>query len=386
MRILLGHTYYRQPGGEDRVFEDEAALLERRGHEVVRYTRHNDELEGLGAAGLARTTHWNPQTFAEVSSLIQKTKPDVAHFHNTFPLMSASVYDACGRARVPVAQTLHNYRLLCPAATLFRDGHICEDCLHLSVKLPAVRHSCYRDDWKASAAVTSMLAYHHFRDTRSKVGQFVAVSDFVRDKYVAAGMSPDHVTAKPNAVADVTPGPGGGYALFVGRLVPEKGVGTLLEAWASLGQQLPLKIVGDGPLAGAAEEAAERYQTISYLGQKSKGEVTELMQHAALLVFPSEWFEPFGLVIAEAFAAGTPVVAADSESVKALVEEGVTGRFFEAGSSHSLVTVVREVLGEPEKLQKMRGAARAAFEARFSQDASYTRLIEIYKRMLSSNA
>ena len=126
------------------MFEDEAALLERRGHEVVRYTLQNDELQSYNAAELARITHWNPRTFRDLSDLIEETKPDVAHFHNTFPLMSASVYDACQRAGVPVAQTLHNYRLLCPAATLFRDGRICEDCLHLSVKLPAVRHSCYR--------------------------------------------------------------------------------------------------------------------------------------------------------------------------------------------------------------------------------------------------
>ena len=381
MKVLAVHNYYQQAGGEDRVFVEEADLLEANGHEVVRYCMHNERVPTMNAATLARDTLWNVSAHKDLEVVIRRERPRVAHFHNTFPLVSPAGYYAARAAGVPVVQTLHNYRLLCPNALFYRDGGPCEDCLGKAVTWPGVVHRCYRGSLAASAVVTAMLSAHRAARTWTRtVDAYIALTEFARRKFIEGGLPAGKIVVKPNFVRP-DPGPGGGqggFALFVGRLSPEKGVGTLLKAWRRLGERLPLKIVGDGPLAGRVISAA-RWPYVEYLGHKPAEEVRALMKEARLLVFPSEWYETFGRVAAEAFAAGTPVIAADIGAVAEVVDDGRTGLRFRSGDAGHLAAQVERTLSRPEEYARMRREARAEFEDKYTAERNYGMLMRIYE-------
>ena len=385
MRILAIHNRYQQPGGEDQVFVEETALLESRNHRVLRREVHNDQVEHMNRLTLAKNTVWNASAYRELGALIRRERPDVAHFHNTLPLVSPSGYYAAKAEGVPVIQTLHNYRLLCPVALFFRDGRVCEDCMGKAVPYPGVVHGCYRGSRAASGVVATMLTLHRaWRTWTEMVDIYVALTEFARDKFVAGGLPAEKILVKPNFVAP-DPGRGqgeGGYALFVGRLASEKGIGTMLSAWDRLGTRTPLKIVGDGPLKDQVVRAAAGRSNVQWLGHRPVADVYALMRKADMLVFPSEWFETFGRVAAEAFAAGTPVIAANIGAVAELVEHGRTGLKFRPGDPEDLATQVGWALSHPAELRRMRGEARAEFEAKYTAERNYLALMEIYEAAL----
>ncbi len=385
MKILAIHNSYQQPGGEDQVFLAEASLLERYGHQVVRYSKHNDRAAGMNRLALAGTALWNNSTYRDLRVLIRRERPDVAHFHNTFPLVSPAGYYAAKAEGVPVVQTLHNYRLLCPNALFFRDGGVCEDCMGKAITWPGVVHKCYRGSRAASGLVTAMLATHRaLRTWTDMVDVYIALTEFARRKFIEGGLPEERMTVKPNFV-DPDPGPGtsdDGHALFVGRLSPEKGVDTLLAAWERLRGRVPLKIVGDGPLKGQVVAAADRHPWVVYLGHKRAEEVHELMKEASVLIFPSGWYETFGRVAAEAFATATPVIAADIGAIAELVEHGRVGLRFRPGDSEDLAAQVDWFLFHPEVHARMRRQARAEFEARYTAERNYRMLVAIYASAL----
>jgi len=268
MKVLSVHNSYQLPGGEDLVFAQEADLLRARGHEVVLYKASNDQVKGMNALVLLGKTIWNREIYDELRALMQREKPDIMHVHNTFPVISPAAYYAANEESVPVVQTLHNFRLLCPSATLFRDGRVCEDCVGKKIPWPGVVHSCYRSSRMATAAGAAMLATHNFKKTWSKaVTAYIALTEFARDKFIQAGYPGEKILVKPNYLqADPGLGEGkGSYALFVGRLSPEKGISTLLEAWRELGRELPLQIAGDGPMAPEVERAGRGSGHVTWL-------------------------------------------------------------------------------------------------------------------------
>src|SRR6266404_3607329 len=248
------HNSYQQPGGEDAVVAAEARLLKMHGDTVIQYKRHNGELVGQSKFHTIITsteTIWSSASQRAVRDLLDREKPDIAHIHNTLPLISPSVYYACADAGVPVVQTLHNYRLLCPAATFFREGGVCESCLGRGVPWPSVVYGCYRDSRMTTAIVSGMLLVHRELQTwEKKVNVYIALSEFARNKFIEGGLPSDRVVVKHNFV-DPSPEPKKGegrYAFFVGRLSEEKGVRVLLSAWTKLPPSVLLKIAGDGPL------------------------------------------------------------------------------------------------------------------------------------------
>ncbi len=327
MRVLICHNFYQQAGGEDQVFAAEAQLLRQFGHDVQTYAVHNDQIELMGKLKLAAATVWNRGAADEIARRTRQHGAQIVHFHNTFPLLSPAVYSAAHRSGAAVVQTLHNYRLICPAATLFRDGKPCEKCVG-RLPVQGVVHGCYRGSRAATAAAAVMLGVHRAIGTYTeKVDAYIALTQSARDKFLAAGFDPQQLHVKPNFLdPDPGEGPGdGGYALFVGRLAEEKGIRPLLEAWKHIGNELPLKICGDGPLADAVREAAANQPAIHWLGRQPLAEVIDLMRRAAMLVFPSLWYEPFGRTIIESFACGTPVAASDLGSMKELIQPRRTG-------------------------------------------------------------
>jgi glycosyltransferase involved in cell wall biosynthesis len=389
MKILLCHNHYQQPGGEDQSFAAEARMLEAHGHEIASYTLHNDAIAGMSRLGVARRTLWNAQSYREVRQLIRHHRPSVLHCTNTFPLISPAVYYAARAEGVAVAQSLRNYRLLCPGALFLRDGRVCEDCLGKSIPWPGVLHGCYRQSRPASAVVAGLSAGHRALGTWTRaVDLYFTPSAFARGKFIQAGMAPDSVVVKPNFV-DPDPGPGtgvGGYAVFVGRLSEEKGIATMLSAWQHLKSDVPLKVVGDGPLAEQVHTACQRDARIEWLGRRSPGEVLSIIGEAACLVMPSTWYETFGRTVVEAFARGTPVIASRIGALSELVDEGRTGLLFEAGDGAGLAAAVERLLANPGRLASMRQAARAEYERGYTAETNYRMLMGIYEEAMARKA
>jgi glycosyltransferase involved in cell wall biosynthesis len=383
MRVLGIHNSYQQLGGEDTIFATEADLLESHGHSVYRYTLSNDAVSDFNAVNLAAVTLWNRQVYQELRSLIRKEKPHVAHFHNTFPLISPAAYHAVKAEGIPVVQTLHNYRLLCPNGLFFRDGQVCEDCLGQPIAWPGVVHACYRDSRVASGAAATMVTFHALLGTWTKaVDRFIAYSQFALSKFIEGGLPEEKFAFKTNFLYPAPEmGAGqGGYALFVGRLSPEKGTATLLAAWEKLGQKMPLKIVGDGPLGPNVAQLAEKLPNVEWLGRKPLPEVYDLMGEAACLIFPSEWYETFGRVAIEAFAKGTPVIAANIGAIAELVKPHYNGLHFQPGDAADLATKVEWSLDHPQEWQQMRQQARADFDSHYTAPDNYLRLMQIYEQ------
>jgi glycosyltransferase involved in cell wall biosynthesis len=386
VKVLLLHNRYQLAGGEDAVVRAEMTLLASRGHAVSLLEASNERIGGLvsqvRAAGRAI---YSTASERDVARELAHVQPDVVHVHNFFPLLSPSVYRACRRAGVAVVQTLHNFRLLCPNGIFFRDGSPCEDCLGRAVAWPGVLHRCYRGSRIATAPVAAMLAVHHALRTWSElVDVYVAPTRFVREKFIEGGFAPERIEVKPHFVGgDPMPGDGqGGYALAVGRISEEKGFRTLLAAWRRLHADLPLKIVGDGPLLEELRDASRSLLGVEWVGRAPPDEVQRLMQRAQLLVVPSGWYETFGMVVIEAFAAGLPVVAARHGALAELVEHGRTGVHFEPGDASALAAAVDGLLSRPGELPALRRNARAEFEARYDPARNYTALMRTYARAL----
>lgn len=383
MRILIANNRYQQQGGEEGVVRAEAELLLRHGNAVEILEENNSDIQGpLQAIQTAAQCIYSLNSANRMRESIRKFRPDLVHIHNFFPKLSPSVHHACYRAGVPVVQTLHNYRLLCPGAFLLRDGRVCEDCLGKKLALPAVQHRCYRESLGASAALATMLGVHRSIGTWSRtVTRFIVLTEFARQKFSEGGLPPERMSVKPNfLLSDPGQGPGdGGYALFVGRLSPEKGLDTLLSAWRRLPAAPPLKIVGDGPLSALVRAATAEQPAIQWLGRRSGEEVRALMSQAAVLVFPSVWYEGFPLVFAEAFAAGLPIIASRLGAMSELIDEGRTGFLYPPGDADALARKIDSVFTESSLLISMRQSARAVFEARYTAEKNYAMLMDIYR-------
>ncbi|MGH7179466.1 MAG: glycosyltransferase [Tepidisphaeraceae bacterium] len=388
MKVLVAHNFYQQPGGEDQVFRDEVAMLRDRGNEVVEYTVHNDALAGLGKIELARKTIWNQQTYEQLSEVVRREKPAIAHFHNTFPLMSPSAYYAAREGGARVVQTLHNFRLMCPSATLYRDGHVCEDCVGRRFAWPAIAHACYRGSRSASAVTAVMLRQHRARGTwHDAVDVYIALTQFARDKMIQGGLPREKIVVKPNFVSpDPGEGTGGGrFVLFVGRLTEEKGIDTLLRAWESATPQgLMLRIAGDGPLRGRVEQASHRLRSIEYLGRRPSAEVYAILAHAEALLFPSVWYEGLPRTIIEAFSKGTPVVASKLGSMAELVTDGRNGLLVEPGHVAAWARALGELSCRTDRLSELRRGAREEFLRCYTADRNYPMLMAAYEQALAN--
>ncbi len=321
----------------------------------------------------------------ELRALMRREKPDIVHVHNTFPVISPAVYYAANGEGIPVVQTLHNYRMLCPGATLFRDGHVCEECLTKRIPWPGVLHGCYRGSRLATAASAAMLATHNFKETWSKaVSAYIALTGFARDKFIEGGFPAGKIFVKPNYLQS-DPGPGegqGNYALFVGRLAPEKGISTLLEAWRKVGQELPLQIAGDGPFAAEVERASREMEGVSWLKWLPRTEILQRMKDASVLILPSTWYEGFPMILAEAFAVGLPVIASNLGSMASVVDHLGTGLHFEPGNASDLVEKVRWLRAHPAEVALMRAQARKEYETKYTAKENYAQMIHIYESVL----
>jgi glycosyltransferase involved in cell wall biosynthesis len=392
MKIALVHNTYQWPGGEDVIVEQERDLLRSAGHQVLEYRRSNHEIVNgalVRQIALAQRAVWSSGTFQEFRTLLRQEKPDIVHVHNTFVMISPSIYWACAEANVPVVQTLHNFRLFCPPSNFLRDGKICEECVEHSL-LRGVAYGCYHGSRVATGAAALVLAAHRWIGTwNHKIDCYIAVSQFARRKFEHAGLPPEKLVVKPHFVY---PDPGarsrpGDYAIFVGRFTSEKGLPTLLNAWSRINTSVPLMIVGDGPLRESLEAQAAQMNNsrVFFRGHLSRDATLAAVKAAKILLCASECYEQGPATILEAFACGVPVIAPLLGPIDEVVDDGRTGLLFRAGDPVHLAKKIAWALSRDEQLQSMGKNARVKFEANFSASKNYARLIEIYERVISGS-
>jgi glycosyltransferase involved in cell wall biosynthesis len=383
--VLLVHNFYQHPGGEDVVFSSEKSLLCEHGHNIYEYTRSNKQIEVLGRFNSAIQTIWSGPSYQEIIKILRRDKPDIAHFHNTFMLVSPSVYYACAQMGIPVIQTLHNYRLLCSNAYLFRKGTNCEDCIILKNPLPGVIHKCYRNSYSQSAIIAGMLGFHNLiRTWQNKIDYYIALTEFARQMFIQGGIPENKIIVKPNFVANIDESDRKGigeYALYIGRLSNEKGIDTLMSTWETM--QIPLKIVGDGPLRQYVQEHADHSSFIEYLGQVSRKSVIDLLIKSRFLVFPSKLFEGLPMTILEAFSCGVPVVSSDLGARSDIIRGSNSGLVYANRDSGDLATKVKWLWDHPIDCTKMAHNARREYEEKYTPEHNYEQLMDIYTRALA---
>ncbi|MEU0385596.1 glycosyltransferase [Streptomyces chartreusis] len=393
MHILVVHNRYAsaQPSGENKVVDQEVALLREAGHRVEVFERRSDDIAARslpGKAAVPLLVPWNPAVRRELAARLRTERPDVVHVHNVFPLLSPAVLAACADAGVPAVATLHNYTQVCPPGTLRRDGRPCTECVGAAAPLPAVRHGCYRNSRLATVPLAVSLSVNR-RRWWSGVERFFCISAAQREVLVRAGMPAERLAVKHNFVPDpdARREGAGEHLLYLGRLAEAKGVRLLMAAWdeiaASGGVGVPLVIAGAGPLEPEVTAWAAGRDDVRYVGLYDTAECRKAVARSVAVVAPSTWLEAFGLVVVESMAAGVPVVAAGHGAFVELVEDGVTGLLHQPGDSASLASRIRRMAAEPDRNREMGQAARRRYERGFSPAVGLERLVEEYRTAIA---
>ncbi|MEM6312810.1 MAG: glycosyltransferase family 4 protein [Planctomycetota bacterium] len=383
MRVLIVHNEYQQPGGEDAMASAEARLLRDAGVDVERLTLTNDDVELGGKLRLAVGATWNVDGCRRVARAVRQGRFDVVHFHNVMVRFSPAAIRSARAAGSATVLTLHNFRTICPKATLFRDGHVCSACVGKTLPMPAIRHACYRGSRPATAALAMSHAVHHLAGTWIRhVDAFITHTAGTRDWFVRGGLPAEKLHVKPNFVhpiADAAPTLGEGV-VYVGRLAAEKGVATLLDAAPNI--RGTVTIVGDGPMADDVRKLSITMPHVTWLGQRDADGVRHALHKAAVALVPSVWHEMYPLTILEAFAAGRPVVASDMGSMRDMVTDGITGRLVPPGDPVALADAANQLLAESSEAVEFGAAGRRWLIEHHSADAQTRRLRQVYDAAL----
>ena len=377
LRVLVLHSQYASgaSSGENRVVEDEAALLAEHGHDVRLETPVPDDGSAAARLTLGARAVWSRRTTRMVRRIEQEWRPDVIHVHNLFPQLSPAVLRGTG---APVVLTLHNYRLLCLPATFLRDGRQCEKCLGRGLSA-GVRHRCYRGSLAGSASLATSISVHRALGTFGAVDRFVAVSGFVRDKYVSAGFASERIAVKPNFVAPTgrRDGPGSDF-LYLGRLSEEKGLEPLLRLWGDVPGTL--RIVGEGPEGDRLRSIAP--PNVEFAGAVPPGDVPALLRSSRALVLPSICYEGAPRTVVEAFAAGVPVIGSRRGAIPEFVSHGDTGALAEPGVAEEWHAAV-EMLNRDEESVRMGGNAHHAWRELYSPQRAIEALEGVYADVIA---
>lgn len=378
--ILIVHNYYQIPGGEDTVVANEKKMLEKHGHKVILYSRNNAELKQMSKFQklfLPITTVFNPRTYKEIKRLIKSENIEIVHVHNTLNLISPAVYYAARVMKVPVVQTVHNFRLQCPGATFYRDGHICEDCVEHGLRC-AVKHSCYRGSRIQTLACVISTWFHRMTGIYGKIN-YICLTEFNKSKLLELKqIKPEKVYVKPNFVESkssfIPEESRENQFVFAGRLDKLKGIDILFESWKRMGDTAPkLVVCGMGPMKEWCENfIKENNVNIEMPGIVPNNEVLSYMAHSKALVLPTQWYEGFPMSIVEAFSVGTPVLCSNIGNAGSIVEEGYNGYKFEPDSVNEIDQAVKRCHGLCDQTW-------AVYQEKYAEEKNYEKLMDIYK-------
>jgi glycosyltransferase involved in cell wall biosynthesis len=389
MKIIVAHNRYASgaPSGENVIVDAEIEQLRGAGVQVVPFIRESDDIRTLPAvqkALLPASPIYNRWTARDLAAVLDRDAPDVLHLHNPYPLISPWVVRVAQRRGVPVVQTVHNYRQVCAPGTYFRDGGPCTDCRGRRVGWPAVQHACYRGSRPQSAIMAVTLAVH--RGTWLGVDRYIALTGRIAEHLRDYGVPAGRITVKPNALADPgRPGsidPAGGF-LYAARLVAEKGVPLLLDAWrAEYGR---LRIAGDGPMRAEVEAFAAGRPDVEFLGPLPRPEMLAAVAGAAAVIVASTWPDVLPTIGLEALAAGRPVLGTSLGGIPWLI--GDAGWVVEPtrdGLAGGLATASAD-LADPARAAELSTRARERYEREFTPDTLTRRLVDIYRELHESS-
>lgn len=389
MKILVVHNHYLEKGGEDEVVYSEINLLKKFGHKVNFYERSNTEINGISLfkklCFFTKDIIWSDETYGEIKDLIKKERPDIAHIHNIFFLISPSIYYALSEENIPIVQSLHNYRFICSNGLFYKDGKICEKCVNNHF-WPAVVNRCWRNSFFLTLLVTRVLKTH-YKTFRGKINTYITMSEFSKNKFVEAGLPKEKIYIKPNFIdlqikerKNVKD-----YALFVGRLADYKGLDTLISSYREIRNNFPLKIIGDGPLLKDMQAKIRKTNNIELLGRLPYDRTIKYIRNSAFVIFPSECYENMPRVIIESFACGIPVIASNIGPIKEIIQEGLTGLFFDYGDSKDLSIKIKYLMENKNLISKMGENACKIYEKKFSPEVNYSILMDIYNKTLRNS-
>lgn len=381
-KVLVVHNYYQIPGGEDTVVDNEKKLLEEHGHKVVLYTRHNNELKNMSIIkkmGLPFTTVFNLKTYRDIKKIITEQDIQIVHIHNTLSLISPAVYYAAIRCGVPVIQTVHNFRFLCPGATFYRNGNICEECVSKGLGC-AIRHKCYRGSRAQTIICVINTWFHRHTGILSKIN-YICLTKFNKEKllklkYIRA----EKVYIKPNftfgfneaAMQEAKRN----YYLYVGRLEEIKGVRLLIDAFFKMPNRV-LKLAGQGPLKEELESKAG--PNVMFLGQVPHEALMKLIADARAVILPSQIYEGFPMIIPEAFSMSTPMIVGDIGNNGTLILDGNNGMKFKHYQVEDLLKTIDRF--EACEYKKIQASAYTTYQTQYSAEANYAKLQQIYNEV-----
>lgn len=396
MKILVIHNFHRKgsASGDDQVFKAETALLEQLGNEVIRYTVSNDEFDNGGVIGKLQAVFgmlWSGKNYRAVQEIIRTKRPDIVHVHTFFPLLSPSVLYAAKRCGVPVVATLHDTRFVCPCATSLRDAKLCNECGD-GHYLRMCKYGCFKGSRAQSLIMAGIFEYHRIRRSfYDQIDKYICLNDNQIRLLENIGFAKEKITKKYNFVTDVeasykavkADGLPERYVVFYGRIGEEKGIRVLMKAWEMI--NIPLVVMGSGPLEEEFKAWAEKKKNISFLGYTKHSKCLSIVKGAEFVVFPSICYEGCSMVEIEAMSLGKLLVATDLGFSEEAIVDGYNGAKFRLGDTEGFVSKVEELWNRPEKCAEMSRNARAEYEEKYRPEKNYKELMRIYEALTKKN-
>ncbi len=397
MKILVLHNFHRKgsSSGDDQVFKDETTLLEEHGNTVIRYTVSNDSFDSFGTVGKIKATVgmlWSFKHYKEVKEIIDKENPDIVHIHTFFPLMSPSVLYAAKRSGCKVVATLHDTRFVCPCCTSLRGTQICNKCGD-GHYLRMFKYRCFKNSRLQSLIVALIFNYHRSRKTfYEQIDRYICLNDNQIKLLEGIGYDKKKIVKKYNFVSaelvmmvtEKNPNLPERYVVYYGRIGEEKGIRTLMKAWDEI--DLPLVVMGSGPLEEEFKGWANNKKNVYFLGYTAHQECLKIVKNAEFVVFPSIWYEGCSMVEIEAMSLGKVLVATNLGFSEEAIMDGYNGIKFELGDVEDFIRKIQLLWNTQDSLIEMGKNARKEYEHKYLPEDNYCQLIDIYNSVIKKEA